>query len=333
MTTQIYNKEMILNQIEGGTFFGTGGGLPRDISKSIFDSAFNIKKEIEVIDVNDIDDNDILLSAYGVGDPADATSVESDFIKQVMRYYEKLTGYFPRAIIPGEINAESLSFLIAAILDLPVVNSDLVGGRAAPEIQMDCFTLFNKPLTPTLGVAMNNKKLFLDGGFDAVEIEEIYRSFFAKNGNLGQMVGYPIKAKEYKKIGMKDTITDTQKVGKLLLDNKLDEVLKKYNGKILVNGKLSKENLGTKDGFTQGFIWIDDFVVKVKNENMSVTKDSKILSRAPEIIILLDDNNRPIHNSSIKNYLGKNISICILEAQGYWRESDFSKIWDESVES
>jgi len=326
----IFTKNDIDSLVIGDLFFGTGGGLPEEINREIYKEAFSIKKEIEVIDVNDLNDDKMLLSAYGVGDPASATSVSSDFIKKALQKYEKLTGTKPYAIIPGEISAESLSFLIAATLNLPVVNSDLVGGRAAPEIYMDCFTLYKQPIVPILGVAMNDKEIFLDGSFSAKEVEKIMRSFFEDNGNSGEMIGYPIIAQRYKEICMRDTILNTKKVGKKLLDKNISEVLKMNNGKIIVSDLVSKSTLETKDGFTKGSVFVGEYKISVKNENMQVFKKEKVIAKAPQIIVLLDENLKPIHNSKTNDFVGKKVNLCILEAQGYWKEEKFSNIWNNS---
>ena len=332
MTMHIFTKKDINALVFGDLFFGTGGGLPEDLNREIFEQAFSIKEEIQVIDVDDLNDSDFLISAYGVGDPASATSVSEDFIKAAIEKYKNLTNLEEiKAIIPGEISAESLSFLIAAILDLPVVNSDLVGGRAAPEIYMDCFTLFGEPIVPILGVSPNKKEVFLRGNFSAQEVEKIMRGFFADNGSSGEMVGYPIKAKKYKEICMKDTILITREVGKSLLKKDIDSFLNSIKGKIIFSGIIKNSTLKTIDGFTKGNVFVGDYKIVVKNENMKVVKNGEIISKAPQIIILLDENLKPIHNSLTNNFVGKKVNICTLPAQGYWKQKENADIWKDSL--
>ena len=332
MTTNIFTKKDIDALVWGDLFFGTGGGLPEKLNREIFEQAFSIKEEIQVIDVDDLRDSDFLISAYGVGDPASATSVSEDFIKGAIEKYKNLTDSEEiKAIIPGEISAESLSFLIAAILDLPVVNSDLVGGRAAPEIYMDCFTLFGEPIVPILGVSPNEKEVFLRGNFSAQEVEKIMRGFFADNGSSGEMVGYPIKAKKYKEICMKDTILTTREAGKSLLKKDIDNFLKLNAGEIIFSGVIQNSTLETIEGFTKGSVFVGEYEIVVKNENMKVVKGREIVAKAPEIIILLDKNLKPIHNSLTNSFVGKKVSICKLKAQGYWQQKENADIWKESL--
>lgn len=221
--------------------------------------------------------------------------------------------------------------LIAAILDLPVVNSDLVGGRAAPEIYMDCFTLFNESITPIMGVTFNNKNLLLDGEYTAKEVEDIMRSFFEKNGNSGEIIGYPISVKKYKKICMKNTISMTEKSGRLLVEKKIEEFLNKNYEEVVHEGNISNISLDTKDGFTQGYIEVGEYKVFVKNENIKVTKKGSLIARAPQVISLLTEDLKPIHNSIVNELLGKKIKICVLESKGYWKEKKFSDVWLKSM--
>ena len=94
-----------------------------------------------------------------------------------------------------------------------------MGGRAAPEIQIEVFTANHVPFTHVLGMSANKKSVVLSGSFAGKEVEDLLRKFFHENGGAGILVGYPIQTKEYKKIGVPKTISATIRAG-LLLEKK-----------------------------------------------------------------------------------------------------------------
>ena len=212
----IITKGNIETYLKGSLFLGAGGGLPYEIHKKIFNDIFQNVNKINVASLDDFDSDDILVSAYGVGDPSIIPDNFSETIKTGFVKFQKLTGISIKGIIPGEIGAEGLAFQIERYTKLPVVDSDLVGGRAAPEIQLDVFSVFDLNIAPVLLVSVNGKSLFLEGEYNAIEIEKISRSFFADNGSSGVLMGYGISMGKYKQYAMKNTLSYAMQIGKLL---------------------------------------------------------------------------------------------------------------------
>ena len=74
---------------------------------------------------------------------------DPDHICRPVRLMAKHTGARFTAVMAGEVGAENgiLPFLVAALLDLPVVDVDTMG-RAFPEMQMSSFVIRGLPLAP-----------------------------------------------------------------------------------------------------------------------------------------------------------------------------------------
>ena len=314
----------------GSQFFGTGGGLPLEKHKKIFLQALEKKYDLSFTNIHSFESHDRLASIYGVGDPSKAQENFEELTLQSLAQFERLSGIKVKGIIPGEIGAEGLAFLSGSILDLPVVDSDLVGGRAAPEIQLDTFTVHAKPLTPLLGFAENKKSIFLEGNFSAEEIENILRTFFEKNGSSGMLVGYPIFAGEYAKIGMLQTLSETLQMGEILADKKLSSFVSDQNGKLFENEIIEEVHLESGGGFLQGSIQTKNYEIEVKNENMALIqkRNRKDLAQVPEIIMVLSAEGTPLHNADIAKYRGKEVQIVVLPAKGYWNVHENQLAWE-----
>jgi DUF917 family protein len=312
----------------GSLLFGTGGGLPFSEHEKFFVSALSVKKRIPVKKISEFSENDFLVSAYGLGDPSLIPNGFKKILSKGIGEYQKLTGLKIKGLIPGEIGSEGMAFLVAAFIGLPVVDSDLVGGRAAPEIKLDCFSVFKKPITPLLGLTVSGKQIFLKEKTTAQKAEKIFRPFFQKNSGSGILIGYPIKAGEYQKIGMAGTISNTICAGKLLKEKKLDQLLEVFSGNLVGQEKILKAEFNSGSGFLEGQIYFPSFSIKVKNENLKIFQKNKPIANAPNLICLLDKDFLPIHNTDLEKYLKKTVKIIVFKSQGYWQKKENKKRWE-----
>ena len=316
----------------GSTFLATGGGLPPQEQLKIFDECFRKNEQLTVKRSDEFDEGEYLVTIYEVGDAAKPANTDSEKLIHIFfNEYQLLAGITIKGIIPGEIGAEGLAFQAAAYLNLPVVDSDLVGGRAAPEIQMDCFTVHHLPITPIVGVVLSGKSIYVQNGFSSMEVEEKIRSFFAKNGGIGMIVGYPIRAGVYAKKGMQGTLSRAQEIGVLLGKKDLNSILKVTGGSIVATEKLLDVELESKGGFHQGFLTFENYRMRVKNEHMALLKDGTVVAQAPDLLVLLSDSCVPIHNADIGRYVGATILIVHIPSQGYWKEEKNRILWKTAM--
>ncbi len=320
-------KKNIDLYLKGSQFLATGGGLPLHIHKQIFDQILTQKNEISPISIGELSDDDYLISAYGVGDPS---IIPADFGRVVInafQKYRKLTQKKIKGIIPGEIGAEGLAFLISQITDIPVVDADLVGGRAAPEIQLDVFSVYDLSITPVLLVAMNGKSIYLEGKFLAQEIEKISRDFFAQNGSSGILIGYGISSKEFFKYAITGTLTYALQIGRFLEKNDIVGLVNLCGGAILCVTKIQGVDLKSVSGFSRGNIVCTDGTMFVKNENIVFLDLQERPYTAPDILMFVDDCGMPIHNTCMESYVGKYVMLIHVPAAGYWALQKARGLW------
>ncbi|TAK95799.1 DUF917 family protein, partial [Patescibacteria group bacterium] len=273
---------------------------------------------------------EFLVSAYGVGDPSEISVSSKEIIRllqKAFRKYAEETGIRPAGIIPGEIGAEVMAFQAAVFSGLPVVDADLVGGRAAPEIQMDVFSVYNLPITPILGMSFSGKSFFIREKMGAREVELRMRAFFKKNGKGGILIGYPITAGQFRKIALTGSLSLSVGLGKKLIAKNIPGALERIGGKILAKEKvLSVAAKGSGD-FFQGWAKIGDLDLWIKNENIQLSRLGKTIAQAPGIIALLDFSGKPIHNSVLKKQLNKEVIVVGVLARGYWKTKRGRGLW------
>lgn len=321
-------KKNLTTYLRGSQFLATGGGLPMAVHKKIFDQILKVTKEIISTDAKGFSQNDQLISAYGVGDPSQIPDGFDEMVMGAFCKYTKLTKKNIKGLIPGEIGAEGLAFHISLLTGIPVIDADLVGGRAAPEIQLDLFSVFDLPITPVLLIAMNGKSILLEGKFSAQEIERTSRSFFVHNGSSGLLIGYGIDAKHFVQNAIVGSISMALQIGTLLEKNDMAVLARLYGASVLSDGMVREVVLASKGGFFCGEIILSDGTMKVKNENIKFIKevDGHVYT-APDIMMFIDKNNNPIHNTHMHEYVGKKIRLIHMPAMGYWKTQKAKKLW------
>lgn len=321
------NKSNVSNLLLGSAFLGTGGGIPLKAHKKIYESAFREKQNLIMKDVKEFHAGHYLATIYMVGDPSRIRTNLKDILIAALADYQKMTGIRIHGIIPGEIGAEGVAFQASAYANLPVIDSDLVGGRAAPEISMDVFSLYQVPLMPIFAVSLKGNSILLSGNISSYEIEEATRNFFKKNGGIGLLIGYPIKAGAYKKIAMQGTISLAMKIGTYLASDKLEKLLKEFGGSVIAQRNITAVNLKSGGDFLRGYVHLQEFKLWVKNENIELFKNDRKIAAAPDIITLLQKNGTPIHNSEIADMRGQEAIIVTLLAFGYWKQKKNKVLW------
>ncbi|MFA5985991.1 MAG: DUF917 family protein [Parcubacteria group bacterium] len=324
-------KKNLDTYLKGSQFLATGGGLPLQMHKKIFTQIIRDDSEISPKDLRSFSDEDYLISAYGVGDPS---CIPDGFDRAVVRAFQKykdLTQKEITGIIPGEIGAEGLSFLISRITGIPVADADLVGGRAAPEIQLDVFSVYDLPITPTLLIAINGKSIYLEGQFTAQDIEKISRDFFDLNGSSGLLIGYGISAKDFARYAITGSLTLALQIGQVLDRDDMQSLTTICGGSIISTTIVKKVELKSRGGFLSGEIICADGIMQVKNENIQFEDQNGQLYVAPDILMFINGRGEPIHNTLMKKYIGKTVRLIHIPAIGYWATKKARALWHDII--
>jgi hypothetical protein len=205
-----------------------------------------------------------------------------------------------------------------------------VGGRAAPEVSLDVFSVFGRKITPVFLASFNGKEDFITGDKTAREVEERARNFFSREGGSGLLAGYLIQAKDYLKICAPRTLSSTLEAGKMIQGKKIKKLIESINGYCLKE-KIKTVRLVNKKGFLQGRVDLERMEIIIKNENLKLMNKEGVIAQAPELIVVLNKNFIPIHNTEISSAVGQEVFIVVAPAQYYWQKDSSKKMWDKTM--
>jgi len=187
------NQENFREVLKGISLIcGGGGGNPSEAEERMNE----VLGEVEINDLDDFEDEDVLVSIFGVGG---LKTKERNVKKTIQKGLDEFKQEFeikPAGVIPVEVGAGSVSeALIAAnALKLPLANADIVGMRCAPEIYLETITLADISRTPLIAVSPDREIVSIKQTKGYEELEEKLRSL--SSNKIWYVMGYPIEKKE-----------------------------------------------------------------------------------------------------------------------------------------
>lgn len=321
---------MILTQINlknilvGSTFLGTGGGGRIDKANLLMRK---IEKIINLVDIESIKSNDMIFTSYGIGNLKQAGNPfipNKNNLILIKKFIKKPVKY----LIPVEIGPVSVMniFLISNYLNIPVIDGDLVGFRASPEIYLETITLGNINRLPIVSSNSNGDSIVIYKTSSIKRIETILRDFSSSSVSKTYVMGYPMKKNQIQNIFGNKSITYTLKIGSILSSGKnIQEIIEKLNAleiQYISSGTIIKQTEFKVKGFTAGKLLIqskkDVFEIVYKNEYLVLIKNDRIILTCPDSILLLDEKSLiGIINS--ENNKNKNVMIFIKKSIPIWR--------------
>ncbi|WP_028300676.1 DUF917 domain-containing protein [Oceanospirillum beijerinckii] len=231
--------------------------------------------------------------------------------------------------------AHGMALLVAANLELPVINGD-GAGRAVPCIPMLSFANqeaeFNLQISPCVlasetSIDAGGAKMNLDCN-DTSAVDALARSIISANAGFhgrASLSCYAMKGLQAKQEGVfiHHTMTRARDLGRSLRlsDNPLSVIDALPTAKLLCQGYISRVSSTTRGGFDWLEVYIEnddqeEFVVVVKNENMLVwsNKSDSPIAMAPDLISYIQPDGTVLSNTEIQNHFmnsSERLPICL----------------------
>lgn len=184
----------------GAAFLGTGGGGDPYIGRMLAHAAIKEFGVPEVITADELDDDDLVLTAAMLGSPPvllEKACCGEDMDLAIHKLEEHL-GRKAKAILPIEIGGvnSTLPIMAAARLGLPVIDADGMG-RAFPELQMVTFNVYGCSATPLVVTDehMNSVLIEADSGPRA---EGLVRATAIQMGLSVMISSFPLIGRQVK---------------------------------------------------------------------------------------------------------------------------------------
>ncbi len=333
MARWILDQNDVDAMLIGFSIYGTGGGGDPEWGRKIIENDFSKGRFYNIIDPEDVEDDAFICSGGIMGSVKALedmsydeiiASWEDDFIlMKAIREMEKIKGKKVDYIIPfeaGGLNSPVIMTL-AARLGIPVVNADAVG-RSAPETQMTSFIGYGISLNPMPLVDNKGNTIVVMNSNESTYADEIGRFVVTKGGGMGANAHYAMSGAELKKSCIPGAISNSIRIGKLILEakekgkNPVEEFTEKEKGLKLFEGTVTEVVGEDKGGFyltnvilngSGGFINKTAKLV-IKNEVMAVWVDGAIKSVFPDLACMLyTESGIGVMSSDIKE--GMKISL------------------------
>lgn len=333
MARWILDKNDVDALLIGLGIYGTGGGGDPEWGRKIIENDFSKGRVYEIVDPEDVEDDAFVCSGGIMGSVKAleymsydeiVESWEKEFIlMKAFKEMEKIKGRKIDYIIPFEAGGLNTPVImtLAARMGIPVINADAVG-RSAPETQMTSFVGYGISLNPMPLVDHKGNTIVVMSANELTYADEIGRFVVTKGGGMGGNAHYAMSGAELKKSCIPGAISNSIRVGKLILEaqrkgiDPVAEFVEKENGLKLFEGVVTEVVGEDKGGFYLTNVIMEgskDYTNKkaklvIKNEVMAVWIDGKIKSIFPDLVCMLyTESGIGVMSSDIKE--GMKISL------------------------
>ena len=339
------NKIEIIDLCAGATVLGTGGGGSPELGLLILNRLLEMGREIKLISVEEVPDNQIVVHPAMVGSIAPSQNSRVDveeYINKILSEEGPLLGglrtleeAFSKKIyatMPVELGGYNtpVAAILAALAGLPFVDGDTIG-RAKPELMMQTYTIHNVPITPMVLTDMKGNSVLVRKVASFRDAEKIARALAVVGGGT-IAVRCPVRGEVLKKTIIPGGVTKAIGIGKALREaeerheDPVQAVIQASGGTKFFQGEVRQFEWEDRDGFLWGTIIVQgegrhrghELKVWLKNENLLSWLDNKPYVLTPDLICILDTKTgSPITNSNMKE--GSKIVVFGIPSHPFWR--------------
>ena len=332
---KIFTKQDIVDMCLGATILGTGGGGSPELGINLLNQAYDAGKEIKMISVEDVPDDAIVVFPAAIGSIApseEKKQYEDAFKKKVMTEESPLLraltimestlgqqAYGAVAVELGGYNTALAAFL-GALAGIPFIDADTIG-KAKPELEMQCLSLHNVPITPLVMSDVWGNTVIASQVESYRAAERIARSMAIIGGGT-TAVRCPMTGKRLKETILPGTVSNALGVGQALREahdreeNPVEAVIQASKGYELFCGTVSSYIWEDREGFLWGNIVISGegeyqqhtLRVWLKNENLISWLDDTPYVMTPDSLCIIDaSTGHPVTNS----HMGEGLHIAV----------------------
>jgi DUF917 family protein len=312
----------------GAWILGAGGG------GSPYHAFLNIRqlyrdgRQVALMDPSALADDDLVAVVSNMGAPLVGQERLSDPViaAKPVRMMEAFLGRPFRAVMSLEIGGGNAiqPLLVAAMLDLPVVDADCMG-RAFPEAQMTSFAIGDLPMFPLTLADVRDNEVIVSRAASWSWMERISRRVCVAVGSIAATCKAPRTGREVKAWGILHSVTRAIDIGRVVLrarnrhDDPVEAVLRHTGGMRLFRGKVADIDRRTTEGFLRGrarLTGLDEdqpheFRLEFQNEFAMGWLDGVPSVMTPEIICVMDSESGDAVGTETLRY-GQRVTVVAL---------------------
>jgi DUF917 family protein len=319
----------------GAGILGTGGGTHPYLELLNIEKLYREGKTVSLVDPADLSDDDLVAEVGYMGAPLVTKErlPDPDQMCRPVRIMEDFARVRFQAVMAGEIGSENgvLPLLIAARMDLPVVDADGMG-RSFPEMQMSSFVIHGLPLYPFALADIRDNDVIITRSADAVWVERIGRKVCAEFGSFAATCRPPRTGREVKSCAIFGSVSKAIRIGEAVRRAReahadpVRAVLAVEGGVMLFKGKVQDVERRTTEGFVRGgatLKGLDEygdqaFSVAFQNEFTIGRLDGKVRVSVPDLICVVDSVSGEAIGTETIRY-GQRVTVISLRAAAVLR--------------
>ena len=300
-------KETCRQALMGGLLLGGGGGGLLSEGFKAMEEAFSYTDEIVMLDVEDLDPDDTVVTISTVGAPSafDAHLTPEHWMTSLRIFTEKY-GKKAAGFISCENGAISTAngWILSALKGIPMVDAPS-NGRAHPTGTMGSMGLNILPDYITTQSACGGKgALYVETVTSGAlgPAAQVIRASAAADGGMVGVVRNPVPASYLKDNAAVGAISQAIEIGKLFEacgggkegtgEHFVRILEKQFDAKILLRGTICNYALKMEGGYDIGSLDIRNDIDTVTytfwNENMFVCRGDERIATFPDLICMLD---------------------------------------------
>mgnify|MGYP005835754499 CR=1 FL=1 len=345
---RVLNKTDITDLCLGTTVLGTGGGGSPELGLFILKRLLEVGKEIKLISVDEVPDDEIVVHPAMVGSIAPSKEKTMELgeycSKMIAREGPLLTGLKTLeevlsekvyATVPVELGGYNtpVAAILGALAGISFVDADTIG-RAKPELMMQTYTVHNVPITPMVLTDMKGNSVLVRKVASFEYAEKIARAMAVVGGGT-TAVRCPVKGDLFKRTIIPGGVTKAIEIGRALRgaeehhEDPVQAVIRASGGVEFFRGIVDQFKWEDREGFLWGTITVKgedrykrhELKVWLKNENLLSWLDGKPYVLTPDLICILNAKaGRPITNSNIRE--GSKIVVFGIPCHPFWRTKE-----------
>jgi hypothetical protein len=328
------HREVGIDELEplaiGAWILGAGGGGDPYHSLLNIRELYRQGRRVTLMDPAALADDDLVAVVSNMGAPLVGQERLSDpavAARPVLMMQEYLGRSF-QSVMSLEIGGGNAlqPLLVAAILDLPVVDADCMG-RAFPEAQMTSFAIGDLPMFPLCLADIRDNQVIVTRAASWKWMERISRKVCTEVGSIAATCKAPRTGREVKEWGILNTVTHAITIGRAVQDaqrrhdDPVAAVLQAAGGMLLFTGRITDIDRRTTEGFLRGSARVDgldedrghEFRLEFQNEFAIGFRDGTPHVTVPEIICMMDTLSGEAVGTETLRY-GQRVSVVALPA-------------------
>ena len=321
----------------GAAVLGTGGGGDPYIGKLMAQQAIREHGPVRLVGVEELEDDDLVVPSAMMGAPT--VMVEKiPHGEESLRAFRALQEYLDSPIThttsieAGGLNS-TIPFVVAAALDIPLVDADLMG-RAFPELQMCLPTLYGIAACP-MAIADEKGNAAVLEAIDNHWTERFARSVTVDMGCSSMIALYALTGAQVGEAMIAGTLQLAQTLGEAIEsarrehEDPIDVVVSTLRGFRLFEGKVVDVKRRTQAGFARGDCRLEGtgsdrgatLKIEFQNEHLIATRDGDVLATTPDLIIVLDaESGLPVTTEEIR--YGFRVMVVGAPCDARWRSPE-----------